>query len=61
MGGDIFFQARIAVKRVRFGVAHDLIQLLLQLPLIIDQQLRVANDVDKQDVPDLELQIGCGP
>jgi hypothetical protein len=38
-----------------------LIQLLLQLPLIIDQQLRVANDVDKQDVPDLELQIGCGP
>ena len=42
-----------------FGFADDLIQLVLRLALIVDQELRVAHDVDKQYVPNLELQIRC--
>jgi len=30
------------------------------LALLVDEQLRVADDVDEQDVPNLELQIRNG-
>ncbi len=46
---------------VRFGEtdllrsAHDLYQLLDLLTLFVDEQLRVTNDVDEQDMPDLEF------
>src|SRR4029450_459515 len=36
------------------GSAHDLLQGLQLVPLLGNEQLRVADDVDKQDMPDLE-------
>jgi hypothetical protein len=49
----------------RFGetdlvrATHNLPQNVELLTLLIDQQLRVTNDVDKQDMPDLEFYF-CG-
>src|SRR5438477_10703600 len=40
-----------------FRATDDLIQLLLQLPLIVDQQFRVTDSVDKKDVRDLKLNL----
>jgi hypothetical protein len=36
---------------------HNLAQNIELLALLIDQQLRVTNNVDEQDVPDLELEF----
>jgi hypothetical protein len=41
-----------------FGAPHDLIQLLEQLNLLIDQQFRVTDNVDQQEMCDLEWEIG---
>ena len=41
----------------RFRVAHNLIQLLQRFRLLVDQQLRVADDVDEEDMRDLEAQL----
>jgi len=37
--------------------ANNLFQLTDPLSLLVNEQLRVANDVDEQDVPNLELEI----
>jgi hypothetical protein len=37
--------------------AHDLFQFLNLLALLVNEQFRVTDDVDEQDVPDLELHI----
>jgi hypothetical protein len=42
----------------RIGTADNLVQLVQSLSLFVDEQLRVADDVDEQDMRDLELQIG---
>src|SRR5512133_3453110 len=39
------------------GRAHHLLQLLQHVALLGDQQLRVADDVDKENVADLELHV----
>jgi hypothetical protein len=40
-----------------FGASDDLIQFLQHLNLLVDQQLRITNHVDKQQVRDLEQEI----
>jgi hypothetical protein len=40
-----------------FGAANNLIQHLEQAPLLIDQELGVADDVDKEDIGDLKLDL----
>src|SRR5438128_11642167 len=40
-----------------FRTTDDLIELLLQLALIVDQQFRVTDSVDKEDVRDLKLNL----
>jgi hypothetical protein len=37
--------------------ANNLFQLTNLLSLLVDEQLRVTDDVDEQDVPNLELEI----
>jgi hypothetical protein len=39
------------------GAAHDFLQLLNLVSLLVDHQLRVTDDVDEQDVPDLEFHV----
>jgi hypothetical protein len=39
------------------GAAHDLAQRLDLIALFGDQQLRVTDDIDEQDMPDFELYI----
>src|SRR4030095_556205 len=41
------------------GTAHDLIQVLEQLDLLIYQQFRVTDHVDQQDVRDFQGEIRC--
>jgi hypothetical protein len=43
-----------------FGGANDPVQFLNRRVLVVNRKLRVADDVDKQDVPNLELHIGRG-
>jgi hypothetical protein len=38
-----------------FRAAHDSFQRIKLLALLIDQQLRVANNIDEQNMPDLKL------
>ena len=40
------------------GVADDLIELVQRLVLLINQQFRVPDNVDEQDVSDFEFEIG---
>jgi hypothetical protein len=41
-----------------FRGAHELIQFLQSFRLLVDQQLGIANDVEKKDVGDLQPQLG---
>src|SRR5437660_10516704 len=41
-----------------FGASHDLVERLQELNLLINQQSRVTDHVDSQDVCDLEREIG---
>ena len=41
-----------------FRSAHNLFQLLKLLALLVDEQLRVTDDVDEQDMADLEFYVG---
>jgi hypothetical protein len=40
-----------------FRSANNLFQLTDSLSLLVNKQLRIANDVDEQDVPNLELDV----
>ncbi len=51
------FVGRFAHLRRR---EHDLGELVQALLLFLDQQLRVTDDVDEQDMPDLQPEIGLG-
>src|SRR5207249_5163852 len=52
-------QFLFALRRPKcFRRAHDLTQFLQILELLVDEQLRVTDDVNKQNVPDFELHIG---
>ena len=42
---------------VGFGRAHDLFQLLQLRALLANEQLRVADDIEEKNVPDLEAQL----
>src|SRR5438132_195361 len=42
------------------GAAYDLLQLLELLALFIDEQLRVTNNVEKKNVPDLAAELRTG-
>src|SRR5207248_5707531 len=50
------FSGRVTFAELR-GAAHDVVELLQHLALLVHQQLRVANDVNKQDMGDLELDL----
>ena len=39
--------------------AHNFIELQLRLLLLVDEQLRIADHVHKQDVRDLHVRAGC--
>src|SRR6266478_839099 len=41
-----------------FSAANNLLQPLNLFTLFVNEQLRVTNNVDEQDVPDLEFQVG---
>jgi hypothetical protein len=53
--GVIFFRFGEAEL---FRPAHDLLQFLERLVLPVNQSLRIANDVDEQDVADVEFHFG---
>ncbi len=40
-----------------FRLAHEIVQLMEHFALLVNEQFRVTNNVDEQDVPDFELQI----
>src|SRR5437870_9976910 len=40
------------------GVANDLIELLQRFVLLVNQQFRVPNNVDEQDMSDFQFEIG---
>src|SRR5204862_6175857 len=50
------FSGRVTFAELR-GAAHDVVALLQHLALLVHQQLRVANEVNKQDMGDLELDL----
>src|SRR5947207_14854852 len=50
------FSGRVTFAELR-GAAHDVVELLQHLALLVHQQLRVAKDVNKQDLGDLELDL----
>ena len=39
------------------GVAHDLVELMQRFRLLVDEQLRITDDVDEKNVRDLEAQF----
>src|SRR6266699_4285515 len=41
-----------------FSAANNLLQPLNLFALFVNEQLRVTDNVDEQDVPDLEFQVG---
>jgi hypothetical protein len=41
----------------RGSASHDLIEFLQQLDLLVHEQLRITDNVNQQDIPDLKLEI----
>ncbi len=39
------------------GSEHDLSELVQPLLLFLDQELRVTNDIDEEDMPDLKAEV----
>jgi hypothetical protein len=43
-----------------FGVADDVVQVLLESALVVDQRFGITNNIDEQDVTYLELNFRFG-
>jgi len=53
------FASRLALAEL-WSFPHNLIELLHNLPLFVDEQLRVTHHIYEQDVRNLKVRIGFG-